>query len=103
MKFIALIFSGCLFYSCTFSQDQQESKKMDFEKYDPISTLVVPEHIISRSKFPFIDVHNHQRDLGTKDLSLLTRDMDNLNMKVMVILSGGSGDNLKSSSEKVKA
>ena len=33
---------------------------MDFETYDPVSTLVVPKHIVTKAKYPFIDVHNHQ-------------------------------------------
>ena len=33
---------------------------MDFEAYDPPSTLVVPEHHIVKARYPFIDVHNHQ-------------------------------------------
>lgn len=103
MKFIVLFFTSCFYYSCTFSQQQSVSQKMDFEKYDPVSTLVVPEHIIGHSKFPFIDVHNHQWDMGNKDLSVLTRDMDSLNMKVMVNLSGGTGENLKRGSDKIKA
>src|SRR5690606_39807566 len=31
------------------------SQQMDFEAYDPPSTLVVPEHLVSRAKYPFID------------------------------------------------
>jgi len=60
-----------------------------FEEYDPKSTLVVPEHPRTRAKFPFIDVHNHQRNVT--DASKLVADMDRINLKVMVNLSGGSG------------
>lgn len=62
---------------------------MSFEEYDPKSTLVVPEHPRTRAKFPFIDVHNHQRNVT--DVAKLLADMDRINMKVMVNLSGGSG------------
>lgn len=61
---------------------------MDFEKYEPKSNLVVPEHKISRSKFPFIDVHNHQFSMPTQDVKALLKQMDKLNMRVMVNLSG---------------
>jgi len=64
------------------------SQKMDFEAYDPPSTLVVPEHIITHAKFPFIDVHNHQWEMPTQDLGKLVTEMDKLNMAVMVNLSG---------------
>lgn len=103
MKFIVTILSCCVIYSCSYSQDQPATAKMDFEKYNPISTLVVPEHITTHAKFPFIDVHNHQWGMESKDLSTLIRDMDILNMKVMVNLSGGSGDNLERGSKNVKA
>ena len=63
---------------------------MDFEKYDPKSTLVVPEHITKRAKFPFIDIHNHQWEMSTQDLSELVKEMDSLNMAVMNNLSGRS-------------
>ena len=75
---------------------------MDFENYNPKSTLIVPEHILSKSKFPFIDVHNHQWDMGTGKLNNLITDMDKLNMKVMVNLSGGGGSKLKSMTDNVK-
>lgn len=81
----------------------QAQHKMDFETYDPVSTLVVPEHPLTKARFPFIDVHNHQRGLGSGDLSNLTRDMDALNMKVMVNLSGGNGPVLKRMTDNVKA
>ena len=66
------------------------SQEMDFESYNPPSTLVVPEHIVTKAKFPFIDVHNHQR-LNDRDLSGLVSEMNDLNMKVMINLSGKRG------------
>lgn len=66
------------------------SQEMDFESYNPPSTLVVPEHIVTKAKFPFIDVHNHQR-LNDRDLSDLVSEMNDLNMKVMINLSGKRG------------
>ncbi|TMI82627.1 MAG: amidohydrolase, partial [Bacteroidetes bacterium] len=46
---------------------------MDFENYNPRSTLVVPEHKLTRAKYPFIDVHNHQYEMPDMDLSVLIR------------------------------
>lgn len=69
-----------------------QERTMSFEEYDPKSTLVVPEHPRTRAKFPFIDVHNHQRNVS--DPSKLVADMDRINMLVMVNLSGGSGTSL---------
>jgi uncharacterized protein len=66
-----------------------QSKEMDFESYDPPSTLAVPEHKLTRARFPFIDVHNHQADMTTPGaLEELIKEMEKLNMAVMVNLSG---------------
>ncbi len=61
---------------------------MSFEEYDPPSTLVVPEHILTRAKYPFIDVHSHQFRMATQNLDSLIAEMDSLNMAVMVNLNG---------------
>jgi predicted TIM-barrel fold metal-dependent hydrolase len=69
---------------------------MTFEEYDPKSTLVVPEHPRTKAKYPFIDVHNHQRrDMAAADVQKLVADMDRIGLAVMVNLSGGSGDELR--------
>lgn len=69
---------------------------MSFDEYDPKSTLIVPEHPRTKAKFPFIDVHNHQRrEMSAADVEKLVADMDRIGLAVMVNLSGGSGDALK--------
>lgn len=80
-----------------------QSGSMDFEKYDPVSTLAVPQHPVTRAKFPFIDVHNHQRSMQAGDLTRLVAEMDKLNMAIMVNLSGGNGENLKASAASIRA
>ena len=59
-----------------------------FQEYDPPSTLVIPETVVTRAKYPFVDVHNHQWRMPEQDLDELVREMDALNMAVMVNLSG---------------
>ncbi|MFY7910784.1 MAG: amidohydrolase family protein, partial [Emticicia sp.] len=60
-----------------------------FEEYEPKSTLVVPGKPITRAKFPFIDVHNHQWEMNSKEnLTKLITEMDKMNMGLMVNLSG---------------
>ena len=68
---------------------------MSFEDYNPPSTMVVPEEEIPQAKFAFIDIHSHQWRMASQDLSALVKDMDRINMAVMVNLSGRSGDQLK--------
>jgi len=71
------------------------AQTMSIEEYSPKSTLVVPQHIVTRAKYPFIDVHSHQRSASPDSVDQLIRDMDAMNMAVMVNLSGGSGERLK--------
>src|SRR5882724_5074368 len=71
-----------------FTDLSARAQKMDFEEYDPKSTLIVPAHVLTRAKYPFIDIHNHQWDMPSQDLSELVREMDKLNMGIMNNLSG---------------
>jgi hypothetical protein len=99
----ALLLFGLIHGVCA---QQKEELKMDFEVYDPPSTLVVDEHKLTRAKFPFIDIHNHQGDMtSASTLHALIAEMDKLNMAVMVNLSGRgfrrSGDHLEKSIEAI--
>ena len=99
MKTTILILTAVLLVHTAYNQS---SGKMDFEKYNPTSTLVVPEHKITKAKFPFIDVHNHQFGMPAMDLSTLTKEMDEINMAVMVNLSGESGNSIVQSVKNIK-
>ena len=79
-----------------------QENKMDFEKYDPPSSLKVPEHPLTKSKFPFVDIHSHHWNMATQDLSVLLKEMDALNMGVCINLSGRGGNALKGMVENVK-
>lgn len=94
---IAFIFSFIGFNAAC-----QSNARMDFETYNPPSTLVVPEHIVTKAKFPFIDIHNHQYDMSSHSLHELVKVMDTLNMAVMINLSGSNGNSLKQSVENIR-
>lgn len=79
------------------------SLKMDFELYDPPSTMVVPQHPVMRAKFPFIDVHSHHWRMATQDLDKLIGEMDSMNMGIIVNLSGRGGKLLKDMMDNVNA
>lgn len=80
----------------------QSDQHMDFEAYDPPSSLVVPEHEYTHAKFRFIDVHSHHWQMATQDLDKLIREMDALNMGIIVNLSGGNGEAFKAKMDNVK-
>lgn len=88
--FYTLVFT--FFQATIFAQNitlGDNNGKVTFEEYEPKSTLVVPQHSLKRAKFPFIDVHNHQFDLDQKDKAAqLVKEMDVMNMGIMVNLSG---------------
>ena len=67
---------------------------MTVDEYEPQSTLVVPENPLTRSKYPFVDVHAHQWGPTAGEVDTLVAEMDKMNMATMVNLSGGSGDAL---------
>lgn len=80
---------------------QGNSQEMSFEEYNPKSTLVVTENIVEKAKYPFIDIHSHHFKMATQDLSELIASMDNMNMAVLVNLSGGSGEGLKNMMDNI--
>ena len=98
MKKVSIISAVLLFVVLQSLDAQRRSPlkvKMDWEAYDPPSTLVVPENPVDHAKFPFVDVHSHHWGLAEKDLDQLIKEMDELNMKVVVNLSGRGGERLK--------
>lgn len=68
---------------------------LSYEEYEPKSTLVVPEHLTPRAKFPFVDIHSHHSDLSPAYVDKLVKEMDQMNLRVLVNLSGGTGERLK--------
>lgn len=80
----------------------QSESKMSFEEYNPPSTLVVPENPLTRAKFPFIDIHSHHWRMAQQDLGKLAGEMDEMNMGIIVNLSGGGGKRLKDITDHVK-
>ena len=102
----SLSFLFLLYSISVLAQEKPLDMKMDFEEYEPPSSLVVEEHHLTKSKFPFIDIHNHQGNMNTSDFLDLISKMDKLNMAVMINLSGrgfrSSGDHLEKSIENIR-
>jgi predicted TIM-barrel fold metal-dependent hydrolase len=57
--------------------------------YRPRTTLVTPQHLVPRAKYPVIDVHSHTGPTADNIEQLIT-EMDALNLRVLNNLSGGS-------------
>ena len=94
-----LVFLGSTYW--LIGRIQYRLNVMDVEEYEPVSTLKVSQHLLTHSKFPFIDVHNHQWTMPVQNLGKLVTEMDSLNMGVMVNLSGFRGKYLEWSLDNV--
>lgn len=102
LNFFQLSFLLCCLFLTNITEGQRQRPKidsslvMDFENYDPVSTLVVPENIVTRAKFRFVDIHSHHwRINGTEYFDKLFAEMDSLNMGALVNLSGRGGKRLQ--------
>src|SRR6185369_4949005 len=65
------------------------------EEYQPKSGLVTPEHLVGRAKYPFVDIHSHHWNPTAEHVDQVVKEMDTINMRVLVNLSGGTGEDLK--------
>ncbi len=64
--------------------------------YKPKSTLVAPQHTRPRAKFAAIDMHSHQPSpISPAEFAKVVAAMDALNLRLLVNLSGGSGERLR--------
>ena len=71
--------------------------------YRPRTTLVVPEHPVPKARFPVIDSHNHTT-VSASNIDQLISEMNQLNLRVLVNLSGGSNpDSVKQKIDFISA
>src|SRR5437016_2172984 len=73
----------------------QQPQTPTIDQYNPKSTLVTKEHKLDHAKFPFIDIHSHHWNPTTEHVDQLVKEMDTINLRVLVNLSGGTGDQLR--------
>lgn len=73
--------------------------------YRPHSTLVVPEHLVKRSRYPAIDFHGHPFEmLGSVDaLARMGADLDALNVRMIIVANNVSGDALTKMMATIKS
>lgn len=100
ISFTILFIGGLTYY--IIDRIQEKNNLMDIEEYSPKSTLINKKTKLKRSKYPFVDVHNHQFDMPLKNLNNLVAEMDSLNMGFMINLSGFRGLYLKKSLENIE-
>jgi hypothetical protein len=70
--------------------------------YRPESTVVNDAHLVPKAKFPVVDIHSHQ-PATEENMARLIGEMDALNLRVLVNLSGGSGGSLAAAVDRIEA
>lgn len=60
--------------------------------YAPVDSLVLPEHQVSRARFPVIDVHAHSNAKTPQELAAWIRTMDEVGVATTVLLTGATGE-----------
>jgi predicted TIM-barrel fold metal-dependent hydrolase len=72
--------------------------------YRPKSTLVTPEHLVPKAKFPAIDYHGHPRGLldSVDGVASLIASLDSLNVRTIVVAENLSGERLQRTVELVR-
>jgi predicted TIM-barrel fold metal-dependent hydrolase len=69
--------------------------------YRPHSTVVAADHPVPRAKFPVVDIHNHLR-ITPENIEQTVKEMDGLNLRVLVNLTAGTGAGLKQSVDVIR-
>jgi predicted TIM-barrel fold metal-dependent hydrolase len=79
-------------------------QSLSIEEYQPRSTLVVAAHPVPRARFPVIDIHSHHpAPLAPAAWSAIAGEMDALNLRILVNLSGGSGESLRQALDVIES
>jgi uncharacterized protein len=69
--------------------------------YRPKSTVVADPHMVPRAKFPVVDIHSHL-NITPQNIEQTVKEMDALNLRVLVNLSGGSGKELEQEIQTIR-
>jgi predicted TIM-barrel fold metal-dependent hydrolase len=70
--------------------------------YRPRTTLKVEEHKVPKAKYPVIDSHNHTT-INANNIEQLIKEMDALNLRVLINLSGGNAESVRQKMEFIRS
>ena len=95
-----LLFLGLCGAAALAQSPAPRENTLPMGQFQPVTMLHVPEHPVALAKFLVIDVHNHVNDAtedntDRQDPAKLVRLMDELNIRKIVILTGGWGEKLQ--------
>jgi len=95
LALFTLLSASCSLLWTRIARPQQSQRVPTIQEYNPQSTLVTREHKPERAKFPFIDIHSHHWNPTPEHVDQLVKEMDTINLRVLVNLSGGTGEELR--------
>jgi predicted TIM-barrel fold metal-dependent hydrolase len=84
---VTLILGG----SCLHAEDSPTAKRIYLDDFRPRPELRVEEHLLTRAKFPCMNVHTHPDKLSDDEVAEMVRVMDESNIAVSVSLDGQVG------------
>src|ERR1700741_5480317 len=102
LALVGMLGAGSALLWPRIARTQQSQRVPTIEEYDPKSTLVTKEHKPERAKFPFIDINSHHWNPTPEHVDQLVKEMDTINLSVLVNLSGGTGEALRKTVDTIK-
>ncbi|SFI25163.1 Predicted metal-dependent hydrolase, TIM-barrel fold [Planctomicrobium piriforme] len=67
----------------------EKPQRLYLDEFRPTASLKGDEHLLTRAKFPCVNVHSHPGKLTPRELDEMVRVMDESNIAVSVSLDGG--------------
>lgn len=69
----------------------EQHRRIYLDEFRPTPMLKSPEYLLTRAKFPCVNVHSHPGRLSRAELDEMVKVMDDANIAVSVSLDGGYG------------
>jgi predicted TIM-barrel fold metal-dependent hydrolase len=93
VTFAVVIASGAAWASVALADEPApaQPRRIYLDEFRPTQSLRVEEHLLSRAKFPCVNVHTHPFSLGDDELDEMVRVMDAANIACSVSLDGRAG------------
>lgn len=73
------------------SEQPKQPRRIYLDEFRPQPSLKVEEHILTRAKFPCVNVHTHPKTLSDQELDDMVQAMTEANIPVSVSLDGVVG------------
>ncbi len=83
------------------AEDAPASKRIYLDEFRPRPELRVEEHLLTRAKFPCVNVHSHPGKLSDAEVAEMVKVMDESNIAVSVSLDGQAGPRFPEQLERV--